>query len=454
MAKWPAMLSSKGSQGPCIPRGLSTFLPCAFTAHIDHPIRRMPEAPHPHRTPTVRTDQRVPTWALLVPLPGGQPDPDRDGALDHALPLGSGLVHEALPLGNRLGGLHPSIPDALEPFGPWVLHHPADTPLDPDGVVLHPRGAVGPVMGRAPLASIVIHTPDGERGAEHLCGDVARHTLILGRDVAFVDVRHQAMGRLSATRLHQPVPRLRRERRAYHAPQRPWPRATQQRLGPILQRLPALPLAIQASTRGDQGQRRMVLAMAPRRVEPHDGATLPCLAPALAQAILHAPGATSPQRTQHERRVVREGRAKHRRDRQDDVALDHPLVAHRAHLPAPVVDVDCGAPHTPRRLTTHGDTRGALPTLQTARRARAHRVGIPASEHLGHEASIRGRMVARMGTLKRLPVLRQDLLEDTPGPRGWGRHRVAPRAGVGKVAVPWFSHAASASSTLHRPVSE
>src|SRR5215471_8123008 len=33
MAKWSAMLSSNGSRGTCIPRGLSTFLQYAFTAH-------------------------------------------------------------------------------------------------------------------------------------------------------------------------------------------------------------------------------------------------------------------------------------------------------------------------------------------------------------------------------------------------------------------------------------
>src|SRR5262249_2124637 len=32
-ARWPAMLSSKGSWGTCMPQGLTTFLPCAFTAH-------------------------------------------------------------------------------------------------------------------------------------------------------------------------------------------------------------------------------------------------------------------------------------------------------------------------------------------------------------------------------------------------------------------------------------
>src|SRR6266851_1603531 len=36
---------------------------------INHPIGRVPDAPHPHRTLTVRTDERVPPRARLVPLP-------------------------------------------------------------------------------------------------------------------------------------------------------------------------------------------------------------------------------------------------------------------------------------------------------------------------------------------------------------------------------------------------
>src|SRR5436853_7702459 len=60
IAKWPAMLSSKGSQGTCIPRGLSTFLQGAFTAHVAHPISRVPDAPHPHLSPTMRTAQGGP----------------------------------------------------------------------------------------------------------------------------------------------------------------------------------------------------------------------------------------------------------------------------------------------------------------------------------------------------------------------------------------------------------
>ena len=32
-AEWSAQLSSKGSERTCIRSGLTTFLPCAFTAH-------------------------------------------------------------------------------------------------------------------------------------------------------------------------------------------------------------------------------------------------------------------------------------------------------------------------------------------------------------------------------------------------------------------------------------
>src|SRR2546426_4616910 len=162
LAKWPAMLSSKGSQGTCIPRGLATFLPCACTAHIDHPIGRVPDAPYPHLTLTVRTDARGSTGALLIPLPVGQPGDALHGALDDAFHLGQGGLHHALHLGKRLGGLPPIIPNALEPFGHRVWHHAADTGVYLHGVVLHPLGAVGAVMGRAPVAIIVINPPDGD----------------------------------------------------------------------------------------------------------------------------------------------------------------------------------------------------------------------------------------------------------------------------------------------------
>src|SRR4029434_10413966 len=87
-ARWPAMLSSKGSRGTCIPRGLSTCLPCAFTAHIDHPIGRMPDAPHPHLPPTVRTAQGISPSTLLIPLAIRHRRDDLNGPLHEAFDLG------------------------------------------------------------------------------------------------------------------------------------------------------------------------------------------------------------------------------------------------------------------------------------------------------------------------------------------------------------------------------
>src|SRR5215475_12611590 len=39
MARWPAMLNSKGSWSTCILQGLTTFLQCAFTAHRQPAIK-------------------------------------------------------------------------------------------------------------------------------------------------------------------------------------------------------------------------------------------------------------------------------------------------------------------------------------------------------------------------------------------------------------------------------
>ena len=39
LAEWSAKLSSKGSERTCIRSGLTTFLPCAFTAHSDFVVK-------------------------------------------------------------------------------------------------------------------------------------------------------------------------------------------------------------------------------------------------------------------------------------------------------------------------------------------------------------------------------------------------------------------------------
>jgi transposase len=141
---------------------------------IDDPVGRVPDVPYPHLTPTMRTDQRVSPRALLVALPVGQPSDDLHRALDHALHLGQGLLNQDLDLGKRLGRLHPVIPDALEPFGYYVLHHAANKRGDIHGFVLDALGAVGAIMVRDPRAIVAIDAPDRNRGAHHILGHVTR----------------------------------------------------------------------------------------------------------------------------------------------------------------------------------------------------------------------------------------------------------------------------------------
>src|SRR5215471_6128056 len=63
IARWPTMLHSKGSWSTCILQGLTTFLPCAFTAHrqpaierpVAHTFQRMQQPQGDHLTgPEVR----------------------------------------------------------------------------------------------------------------------------------------------------------------------------------------------------------------------------------------------------------------------------------------------------------------------------------------------------------------------------------------------------------------
>src|SRR5215813_5331964 len=94
----------------------------------------------------------------------------------------------------------------------------------------------------------------------------------------------------------------------------------------------------------------------------------------------------------------------------------------------------------------------ALSTVQAAVFDVPHLFRVAARQHLGHQVVVVGRLVARMGALKRLPMVSKDLLEDIPVPRGGCYHRIAPSWGDQLVAVPRLYHASAASSTPHRPV--
>src|SRR5256714_15330667 len=147
-----ALFSRTGSlRGGCI-RAAFDHLPLV----MDYPVGRVPDAPHPHLSLTMRTAQRVPPRALLIPLPVGQPGNDLNGALDHAFHLGHSLANQHLELGKCFRGFHAVIPDALEAFWPRALHHPAAKCCDFNGFKCQPLGSVGAVMVRHPVAIIAI----------------------------------------------------------------------------------------------------------------------------------------------------------------------------------------------------------------------------------------------------------------------------------------------------------
>jgi hypothetical protein len=159
-----------------------------------------------------------------------------------------------------------------------------------------------------------------------------------------------------------------------------------------------------------------VLAVAPMRMEHGEVTTLERSAPDGTVEVVQALRPTAHQCAQHDCGILVKSRAEQRRDRQDDVPIDHALVEDLADLADPVVDGDFGAPQAQRRLTAHRHQVLALATLQAAVLNIAHLVWIPARQHLGHQAIIVGRLVAWMRVLKGLPVIGKNLLEDTPVP--------------------------------------
>src|SRR5262245_10709796 len=124
----------------------------------------------------------------------------------------------------------------------------------------------------------------------------------------------------------------------------PLPLAPEERVGHVLEMLPALAWGIIASTGGEHMQMGMVLPITPMRVEhgdipPLEGFPLHCTVEVIQTLCpaLH-------ERAQHDCSVVIEGYPEHRWHRQNDVPIDHPLVQHLAHLADPVIRIDLGTP--------------------------------------------------------------------------------------------------------------
>src|SRR5262249_44807518 len=77
---------------------------------------------------------------------------------------------------------------------------------------------------------------------------------------------------------------------------------------------------------------------------------------------------------------------------------------------------------------------------------------IATREHLRHQTVVIRGLVARMGVLKRLPVIGKELLKDTPVPGGYCKHPRPPSEGGwdcdGAVVVPRLSRAVHSPSTM------
>ena len=107
----------------------------------------------------------------------------------------------------------------------------------------------------------------------------------------------------------------------------------------------------------------MLLTIAAMRVEHRDVPSPKRLTPDVAIEVIQALHPAAQQGAQQERGVVVEGRAEHRGDREDDVAIDHPLVEHGAHLTDPVIHIDLHAAQAQGGFTAHRHEMLALTTV-------------------------------------------------------------------------------------------
>jgi hypothetical protein len=116
--------------------------------------------------------------------------------------------------------------------------------------------------------------------------------------------------------------------------------------------------------------------------------------------------------------------------------------------------LDFGAPQAQRRLTAHRYQVLALVTVQTAVLDVSDLFRSATREHFRHQASVLGGLIARMGVLKRLPMIGKDLLEDTPVPRECCQHRIAPSGGRddgdGAAVVPHLTGSIHPLLSVHR----
>ena len=205
-------------------------------------------------------------------------------------------------------------------------------------------------------------------------------------------------------------------------------------------------LRLPSATGGDDGQMGVVLAIAAMRLDHHDVATLERGATDPTEDIVSAPDPTTHEGTQYHSGMLIKRLPEYLGHGQDDMPVDDALMQHLAALADPVVDRDFGTAQAQRRFTAHRDEMCALATVETAVFDKAYLLGLPAPEHLLHEAIIVARIVARVDVFEPVPVLSKDLFEDVPVLGGCCKHQGAPSGGSG-FAMPLLYHGLSAQST-------
>jgi hypothetical protein len=106
--------------------------------------------------------------------------------------------------------------------------------------------------------------------------------------------------------------------------------------------------------------------------------------------------------------------AQHRRQGENGVPIDDTLMEPVTDLADEVVDIDFSASQTQSRLTAHGDDMTALSTVEASILGISDLFRVSTGEHLLDEFIIVDAIITRVISLKSLPMIFEDLFEDTP----------------------------------------
>jgi len=151
---------------------------------------------------------------------------------------------------------------------------------------------------------IPVKTPQRERRTDDILGQVARQALIPRGAIPFWHIGHNPLTIARVTRSHSPLDRLALHRPAQHGQQRPLPLFPQQGIGQRVEMAPLLGRGILSTTGRNDMQMRVVLAIAPMRLDDHDGTALQAVTTAPAEPIIQTLDATAHEGTQQRTGVL------------------------------------------------------------------------------------------------------------------------------------------------------